>query len=197
MDLLSVAGPVVAAVLPPIPVTVRVSTGPGPAAPDGNRAPGYATPGAFVGSVAGDTLTVTGQTAGALQPGQAVSGAGVAPNTLITKQLSGTPGGPGNYLLNNEQAVASVAMTTSYVLFGSVQPVSWRDTTQLEGLNLGGVRWKVYLHGEVDALVRSERKGGDLITIPSGPHAGVWLVVMLLEQWPDWCCAAITEQNQS
>lgn len=126
MDLNQLAGGVTAAVLPQMPVTVQVSTGPGTTAPDGTRTPTYAAP--------------------------------------IT-------------------------------LFASVQPVTWRDLQMLDGLNLGGVRWKVYLHGEVDAVVRSERRGGDLITIPSGPHAGTWLVVQILEQFPDWCCAAVTLQN--
>jgi hypothetical protein len=195
MDLNAVVGPVIAAVLPPLPVTVRISIGQSATAADGTRAPGYATPGAITASIAGDTLTVTGQTAGLLQPGQTVSGAGVVPSTLITQQLSGTPGGPGNYLLNNEQTVGSVAMTTLLVLRGNVQPMSARDLRQVEGLNLAGVQWKVYLHGEVDSIVRAERKGGDLVVIPSGPHAGTWLVTVILEQFPDWCCAGIVLQN--
>lgn len=195
MDLNLTAGPVVAAVLPPMPVTVRVSTGPAAPGADGTRQPTYATPGAFTGSIALDVLTVSLLTSGFLQAGQTISGTGVAAGTLITEQLNGTSGGVGQYLLNNEQTVASVAMTTSYVLLGSVQPMSARDLRQVEGMNLAGVQWKVYLHGEVDSIVRSEKKGGDLITIPSGPHAGVWLVVVILEQFADWCCAGITLQN--
>jgi hypothetical protein len=67
----------------------------------------------------------------------------------------------------------------------------------MEGLNLGGVRWKAYLSGEVDAIVRPENKGGDLITISSGRHQGVWLVAQVLEQWPNFVCAAITLQDGS
>ena len=88
-------------------------------------------------------------------------------------------------------------MTTSLVLQAQVQPITWRDLQQMEGVNLGGVKWKAYLYGEVDAVVRPEKKGGDLIIISTGRHQGVWLVTQILEQWPDWCVAAIVQQNGS
>jgi hypothetical protein len=78
-----------------------------------------------------------------------------------------------------------------------IQPLTWRDIQQLDGINLGGVRWKVYLYGQVDGLVRPERKGGDLIIIAAGRHQGTWLVAQVLEQWPDFVLAAITQQNGS
>jgi len=80
-------------------------------------------------------------------------------------------------------------------VLGQIQPISTRDMAQLEGINLGGIRWKVYLYGEVDSIVRAERKGGDLVVLTSGRHRGTWLVVQVLEQFPDWCCAAIVFQN--
>ena len=80
-------------------------------------------------------------------------------------------------------------------LVGQVQPITWRDLQQLEGVNLGGIRWKIYLNGEVDAVVRAEKKGGDLVLIQTGRHQGTWLVGQVLEQFPDWCCAAITFQT--
>lgn len=80
-------------------------------------------------------------------------------------------------------------------LLAQVQPITTRDLQQLEGINLGGVRWKCYLYGEVDGVVRPDMKGGDLITISSGRHQGVWLVAQVMEQFPDWCCAAIVQQN--
>lgn len=126
MNLHAIAGPIVGAVNPQIPVTVQISTGPASTAPDGTQTPGYA-----------------------------------APVTLL----------------------------------GQVQPLTARDLQQLDGINLGGVRWKIYLSGQIDAIVRPERKGGDLVTIATGRHEGVWLTVLVLEQWPDWCVAAITQQN--
>lgn len=81
------------------------------------------------------------------------------------------------------------------ILSGQIQPIQTRDLMQLDGVNLGGVHWKIYLNGQVDSIVRPEKKGGDLIVIPSGRHAGTWLVVQVLEQFPDWVCAAIVFQS--
>lgn len=80
-------------------------------------------------------------------------------------------------------------------MLGQVQPMSTRDLAQVEGLNLGGVKWKIYLNGAANSVVRPEAKGGDLIGIASGPHQGTWLVVCVLEQFPDWCSAAMAQQN--
>jgi hypothetical protein len=199
MNLHGIVSPYIGAVNPLIPVTGQISTGPGPAAPDGSQSPGFATPGAITASIAGDVLTVTNVASGVLQPGQTVSGATVLPATTITSQQSGTPGGAGTYLLSQIQPapISSEAMTTALNLIGQVQPIATPDLKQLDGINLGGVHWKIYLSGEVDAIVRPERKGGDLITISTGRHQGVWLVVGVLEQWPDWCIAAIVQQNDS
>jgi hypothetical protein len=78
-----------------------------------------------------------------------------------------------------------------------VQPLSWRDLQQLEGLNLQGVRKAIYLNGEIDGLVRQTSQGGDVITFPDGT---VWLVVMILEGWnitAGFTKAAIVQQNGS
>lgn len=78
-----------------------------------------------------------------------------------------------------------------------VQALSFRDIQQINGLNLQGIRVAIYLNGEVDGLVRVNKKGGDLITIATGPHAGVYLVALVLEQWQDWVRCACTLQNGS
>lgn len=58
------------------------------------------------GSIAGTTLTVASVTTGGpVAGGQAVSGSGALPGTVIQSQLTGTPGGAGTYLLNNSQTV--------------------------------------------------------------------------------------------
>lgn len=78
-----------------------------------------------------------------------------------------------------------------------VQPLTWRDIQQLDGLNLQGNRVAIYVYGEVDGLVRPQNKGGDLITLTTPPNAGVWLVAQVLEAWPDWSKVAATLQNGS
>ena len=189
------ASGVIAVVNPPQPVGIFISVG-NVRYPDGSTNPAYATPGAFVGSINGTVLSVVAISAGTIQAGQALAdlSGSLTPGTVITGMLSGA-GGTGTYSVNQSQTVNLEAMTTSLVVSAQVQPTSFRDLQQLDGLNLGGIRWKAYLYGEVDAIVRPEKKGGDLIVISSGRHQGNWLVAQILEQWPDWCCAAITLQN--
>lgn len=81
-----------------------------------------------------------------------------------------------------------------------VQALTYKDIQQIDGLNLNGTRRAIYAYGDIEGLVRATNKGGDLITIASGVHAGTWLVAMVLETWGDglpaaWCKVAVTLQN--
>lgn len=93
---------------------------------------------------------------------------------------------------------ANGARTPSYTDFPGVpvqvQALSYSDLMKVDGLNIQGNRSGIYLNGNWDGLVRRDRKGGDLIVIPSGPSAGVWLVAVVLENWPDWTKVAVTQQ---
>lgn len=82
------------------------------------------------------------------------------------------------------------------VLPGQVQPLTYSEIRQLDSLNIQGTRRAIYVNGRLDGLVRVDKKGGDLITITDGPSKGVWLVVLVLEQWPDWAKVAATLQNE-
>lgn len=88
--------------------------------------------------------------------------------------------------------------TPTYTTFNNVsvqvQALSYKDLAQVEGLNLNGTRRAIYVSGELDGVVRSLGKGGDLITLPDG---SVYLVAMVLEQWPDWAKVAATLQDGS
>ena len=76
-----------------------------------------------------------------------------------------------------------------------VQALTFRDLKQIDGLNLTGTRRAIYLNGKLDGVVRVSAKGGDLITIPSGASAGVWLTALVLEAWADWTKVAATLQD--
>jgi hypothetical protein len=199
VNLHQLAAPMIGAVNPFFAVQLQISMGASIQA-DGSEAPGYETPGNIVASIAGDVLSVATIGQGRLGIGQTLSdlSGAILPRTLITGLLAG-PGGAGSqWSVNIPQTVASEAMATSLTLNAQIQPIAWKDLQQLEGLNIEGVRWKAFLNGQVDGLVRKERKGGDLIIIPKGNrHAGQWLVAQVLEQWPDWVMAAITFQNAS
>jgi hypothetical protein len=76
-----------------------------------------------------------------------------------------------------------------------IQPATFRDLQQTEGLNLQGTRKSIYITGNIDGIVRPDNKGGDLVTFED--DGTVWLVAMVLEAWPDWCKVAATLQNGS
>ena len=89
------------------------------------------------------------------------------------------------------------AFADAVMVPGQVQALTYKDIRQIEGLNLNGTRRAIYLYGEIDGLVRPDRKGGDLITRQDG---SVWLTALVLEQWndgptPSWVKIAATMQD--
>jgi fibronectin-binding autotransporter adhesin len=69
-------------------------------------------PATFTGSISGNTLTVSSVSAGALQTGEILTGAGIAPGTLITALGTGT-GGAGTYTVTATATVTgSISGTT-------------------------------------------------------------------------------------
>lgn len=80
-----------------------------------------------------------------------------------------------------------------------VQPVTFMDLQKMEGLNIQGVRRAIYVSAEVEASIRIDRKGGDMIAFPAGtmPESGLWQASLVLEVWPDWRKVAITLQNSA
>jgi hypothetical protein len=73
-----------------------------------------------------------------------------------------------------------------------VQSLTFSDLQQTEGLNITGVKRKVYVNGHLDPVIRSRREGGDLITLPNGE---TYLIVLVLEYWPDWSSFAVVLQT--
>lgn len=76
---------------------------------------------------------------------------------------------------------------------GQLQPVSWKDLQQLDGLNITGVQKKFYVNGFYSATSRITQSGGDLLII----DGKTWLIKSVLEWWPDWCSLAIQEQTDT
>lgn len=75
-----------------------------------------------------------------------------------------------------------------------LQSLQYRDVAMIDGLNIQGDKQKIYVSGAVAGTVRAGRQGGDLITLPDNT---VWLVVVVLEKFPDWCSFGIVLQNGS
>jgi predicted heme/steroid binding protein len=194
MNLNSIVAPVVAAIQPPTALIIQSSTGYVPGK-DASRTPRYMTPGAITGSIAGDVLTVSAQASGVLGVGQGLHDAGntILKNTVILKQLTGTPGGVGTYRVSKAQTFGPGDISTILVLQGSVQSLQYTDLMKLEDLNLQGERRKIYINYPLDGIVRVEGKGGDIVTTPDGR---VWKVAQTLENWPGWDSVAVTLQDK-
>ena len=85
---------------------------PGQASVTGAIAAGTAS---VTGSIAGNVLTVTAVGSGALVVGGTLSGTGVATNTQVVSQTSGTAGGIGTYIVSiPEQSAASTTISETY-----------------------------------------------------------------------------------
>jgi len=81
-------------------------------------------------------------------------------------------------------------------LCGQVQPLPTDRLAHMEQLNIQGVLRSVYLKGAVATAVREDGTGGDLLLFPEvrgGPQR-TWLVVLVSEQWPDWCAVVVKLQ---
>ena len=84
------------------------------------------------------------------------------------------------------------AYAADQTVSAQVQSLSYNDIQHLDALNIQGVRSAIYLNGQLSGLVRPENKGGDLVVFGDGT---VYLVAVVLENWPDWCKVAVTLQN--
>lgn len=83
-----------------------------------------------------------------------------------------------------------------YVARAQVQSLTFRDLTQMAGLNVEGERRAIYLSSDVEGVLRPDTRGGDLIIFPD---YHVWLVAMVLENWittAGWVKVAVTRQQQ-
>lgn len=72
----------------------------------------------------------------------------------------------------------------------NIQAMSTSDVQQLDGLNIQGNIRAIYLKGVLAGVIRPDGTGGDIIEIDGEQ----WLVVKVLENWPDWTKAAIVQQ---
>jgi hypothetical protein len=75
--------------------------------------------------------------------------------------------------------------------FAQVQALIQADLKHLDDLNIQGATKSIILRGNLNAVVRTNSKGGDLVTI----DGETWLTVAVLEQWPLWSRCAIQLQD--
>jgi len=75
---------------------------------------------------------------------------------------------------------------------GQLQAADEEFLKQQDGLNLESVYRNLYISGNLDGVVRSRIKGGDLVIISNEE----WLIVKVLEHWSDWVKVLICLQSQ-
>lgn len=73
-----------------------------------------------------------------------------------------------------------------------IQPITSDDLKHIDGLNIQGYMKSVHVNGKFEGVNRLKQKGGDLLVINSTGEA--WLIVQVLEEWPDWCRLAVKLQ---
>jgi hypothetical protein len=81
--------------------------------------------------------------------------------------------------------------------WAQIQPVPTDQLTHVDQLNIQGVLRSVYLKNAVASAVREDGTGGDLLQFPELPGGAnrTWLVMTVVEQWPDWCNVIVRLQN--
>lgn len=70
------------------------------------------------------------------------------------------------------------------------QALTQGDLRQLDNLNVQGAQIAAYVEGSWYGVVRKDKKGGDLFVTSDE----TWLVVAVLEMWPDWSRVALCQQ---
>ncbi len=80
---------------------------------------------------------------------------------------------------------------------GQVQPMSGDSLAFTEGLDIQGIMRAVWMHGNVQGVVRSDERGGDLLLFPQVPGTPVqaWKVVTVVETWPTWAHVVVVLQE--
>ena len=72
-----------------------------------------------------------------------------------------------------------------------VQQLTAADLKHMNDMNMSGITRKVWCNYILTGIDRDAGKGGDLLTLPDGT---VWLVVQVMETWPNWCSALLQKQ---
>lgn len=86
-----------------------------------------------------------------------------------------------------------------------VQPITNEDLRKYNFLQAQGIYRAVYLFGDIEGIVRSAQKGGDLLKFPPSQAPGTtvrtWLITKVDETWTSdatqgggWCRVIVTQQ---
>lgn len=100
-------------------------------------------------------------------------------------------------IIDNATGISTPTYAPVTSIWAQIQPLPTDRLAHLEQLNIQGVLRSVYMKGAVASAVRADGTGGDLLQFPevTGGPQRTWLVVLVDEQWPDWCSVTAKLQN--
>ena len=101
------------------------------------------------------------------------------------------------YSVNTTTGVSTPTYAALQTVFAQVQPVPTDQLVHMDQLNIQGVLRSVYLKNAVASAVRADGTGGDLLQFPEliGGADRTWLVMLVPEQWSDYCRVIVRLQN--
>lgn len=87
----------------------------------------------------------------------------------------------------------NVVTTTVY---GNAQGITGEEIQHIDAISMQGVYRKVYMYGNVQGIVRTDGKGGDILKFPEAPGEANknWKVITVMETWPDWASVLVELQ---
>lgn len=102
-----------------------------------------------------------------------------------------------NYGYATDDAGRRVPINLSETVNAQVQGLSAGDLQFVDGLNIQGVLRSVHLYGNVQGVVRTDQKGGDILRFPqvSGGSVLDWKIVQVMETWQTWCRVIVCLQS--
>lgn len=71
-----------------------------------------------------------------------------------------------------------------------LQELSSTDLRQVDAVNIQGILRVAYLNGNFSGINRAEQKGEDILMLGNQE----WLVVKVVEMWPDWVKVIVNQQ---
>lgn len=116
-----------------------------------------------------------------------VSGAIGAVNPFVPAQIKISTG---STTLPSGKREPSYSVTD---VSAQIQALSYEDLKHIDGLNIQGVVKTVYVNGNFNGVNRPRQQGGDLLVV----NGEEWLIVKVVEEWPDWCHFVINLQRQT
>ncbi len=94
--------------------------------------------------------------------------------------------------VTNADGSRSAAYAPPVRVLAQVQETTQDDLRKADALNIQGEKVKLWMSGAASGVVRMNNKGGDLFV--RARDGSRWLVLSVIETWPDWCSVLLVRQ---